>query len=92
MDRDVAGETEVGEEGIEEQARGQILEALDLIEHRDRGLLLSVGEPGVADGLVPVDVEAASDMRQQLGQLHGVPGAAAAPRLLEAVGAPFVRV
>jgi hypothetical protein len=35
-------------------------------------------EPGVADGLVPVDVEPAGDMRQQLGQLHGVPGATAA--------------
>jgi hypothetical protein len=29
-------------------------------------------------------------MGQQLGQLHGVPGAAAAPRLLERMGAPFV--
>ena len=37
--------------------RGQIIEMLDQIEHLDRGLLLSVGEPGVADGLVPVDIE-----------------------------------
>src|SRR5215211_7212034 len=40
-------------------------------------------EPGVADGLVPIDVESAGDVLQQLGQLHGVPGAAAAARLLE---------
>jgi hypothetical protein len=31
-------------------------------------------------------------MGQQLGQLHRVPGATAAPRLLEGVGAPFVGV
>ena len=47
-------------------------------------------EPGVADGLVPIDVESAGDVLQQLGQLHGVPGAAAAARLLEGVRTPFV--
>ena len=31
-------------------------------------------------------------MGQQLGQLHGVPGATPAARLLEGVGAPFVDV
>jgi hypothetical protein len=49
-------------------------------------------EPGEANRLVPVDVEPARHVRQQFGQFHGVPGAAAAPRLLEGVGAPFVRV
>ncbi len=48
-------------------------------------------ESGVAGGLVPVNVQSAGHMGQQLGQLHGVPGAAA-PRLLEGVGAPFVRL
>jgi hypothetical protein len=47
-------------------------------------------EPGIARGFVPVDVEPACHVRQQLSQLHGVPGAAAAPRLLEGVSAPFV--
>jgi hypothetical protein len=49
-------------------------------------------ESGVAGGLVPVDVEPAGHMGQQLGQLHGVPGAAPAARLREGVGAPFVVV
>ena len=48
------------------------------------------GEPGVAGGLVPVDVEPAGHVGQQLGQLHGVPGATAAACLLEGVGAPLV--
>ena len=47
-------------------------------------------EPGVAGGLVPVDIEPPGYVGQELGQLHGVPGPAAAPRLLEGVGAPFV--
>ena len=47
-------------------------------------------EPSVACGLAPVDVQPASYVRQQLGQLHGVPGAAAAPHLLEGVGALFM--
>ncbi len=47
-------------------------------------------EPSIAGGLVPVDVKPAGYVRQQLGQLHGIPGAAAAPRLLEGVRAPFV--
>ena len=41
-------------------------------------------------GLVPVDMQRPRHMGEKLGQLHGVPGAAAAPRLLEAVRAPFV--
>src|SRR5215212_8617333 len=51
------------------------------------GSELSV-EPGVADGLVPVDVEPTGDMGQELSQLHGVPGATAAARLRKGVGAP----
>jgi hypothetical protein len=47
-------------------------------------------EPGVADGLVPIDVESAGDVRQQFGQLRGVPGAAAAAHLLNGVHTPFV--
>jgi hypothetical protein len=47
-------------------------------------------EPGVADGLVPVDVEGAGHVREELGQLDGVPGAAAVARLLKGVRTPFV--
>jgi hypothetical protein len=49
-------------------------------------------EAGVPRGLVPINVQPAGHVRQQLGQLHGVPGAAAATCLLERVRAPFVRV
>ena len=55
-------------------------------------LLLGLCQLGVAGGLVPIDVESAGHVRQQLGQPHGVPGPAAAARLLEGVGAPFVGV
>ena len=47
-------------------------------------------EPGVPCRLVPVDVQRPCDVGEELGQFHRVPGAAAAPRLLEGVGAPFV--
>ena len=54
--------------------------------HRDgcAGALEVGVESGVAGGLVPIDVEFAGHGGQQLGQLHGVPGAAPAPRVLEA--------
>ena len=48
------------------------------------------GYSGVAYCLVLVDVQPAGHMRQQLGQRHGVPGAAASPHLVEAAHAPFV--
>jgi hypothetical protein len=54
--------------------------------------LFCVRQTGVARGFVPVDLEGAGDMGQQLGQLHGVPGATAAPRLLEGMGAALVGV
>jgi hypothetical protein len=46
----------------------------------------------VAGGLVPVDVEPAGQVRQQLGQLHGISDPAAAPLLLEGVSVTLVRV
>ncbi len=48
------------------------------------------GNSGVAYRLVPVDVEFVGHVRQELGQLHGVPRAATAARLLEGVRAPCV--
>ncbi|MBW3633293.1 MAG: hypothetical protein KY456_09720 [Chloroflexi bacterium] len=38
-------------------------------------------EPGVAGGLVPINVERACHMGEEFGQFPGVPGAAPAPRL-----------
>ncbi len=51
---------------------------------------LLAGKSGVSSRLVPIDIEPARHVGQQLGQLHGVPGPAAAARLLEGVGAPLV--
>jgi hypothetical protein len=64
-----------------------------LVRHgkRHRHALSKLGrEPSVAGGFIPVDIQPARHVREQFGQLHGVPGAAAAARLLEGVGAPFV--
>jgi hypothetical protein len=65
------------------------------IDGGDTSVVVAAGQPRqmsvgtsrsrVAGGLVPVDIESSGHMRQELGQLHGVPGATTAARLLEGV-------